>query len=381
MCVGGWDRCSYQLREIAFIDFALPWPNTCYEVARKFLRGGVLKLWSSLSFAKNVRLWKFQFVLRFGGSAVAMHGHTFHRVPGHSGTVFRTVFPTEGCRDEAESSGGQCGEGGSRLAAGMGAVTEKLEGSVERSLVQGSDWRIKEAWGKSHDHRATSPLYGRAGDTNKSAVCHRRWLFKWPGGKEKKSSYLCCHAEDWATSDLTPSTDTFSDSWHQQYHFTVPAPPLIHLCCFPGIVKLEHSHWRCQCDPIQPGSLLILLANSLFSPSVSCVTGLLLFHCFCLPPHPGPCSFDVWRRWRGGIRAHGQPSVQLSEVCQKQGAQTPKSIVNTGLGLFLYWKCLDDVCWRRFCAVINKCNIISNLDQLNCCLSASALRSSSVQPL
>lgn len=70
---------------------------------------------------------------------MAMHGHTFHRVPGHSGTVFRTVFPTEGCRDEAESSGGQCGEGGSRLAAGMGAVTEKLEGSVERSLVQGSD--------------------------------------------------------------------------------------------------------------------------------------------------------------------------------------------------------------------------------------------------
>ena len=170
MCFGGWDQCSYQLREIAFIDFALPWPNTRYEVARKFLRGGgVLSCDRPLSFAKNVRLRKFRFVLRFEGSAVAMHGHAFRRVRGHPGALLRAVFPAEGCGDGAASSGGQRGEGGSRLAAGMGAVTEELEGSVERSLVQGSDWRIEEAWGESHDHRAAGLLCGRAGDTNKSA--------------------------------------------------------------------------------------------------------------------------------------------------------------------------------------------------------------------
>lgn len=42
ICFGGWDMCCYQVWEIAFIDIAVPWPNTYYEVARTFLRGGVL---------------------------------------------------------------------------------------------------------------------------------------------------------------------------------------------------------------------------------------------------------------------------------------------------------------------------------------------------
>ena len=64
---------------------------------------------------------------------MAVHGHTFHRVPGYSDTVFRTVFPTWDCRGK---NGGQCGGGGSSRSAGMGPVTEKLGKTVEGSLVQ-----------------------------------------------------------------------------------------------------------------------------------------------------------------------------------------------------------------------------------------------------
>ena len=68
---------------------------------------------------------------------MVMHGHTFLRIPRYFDTVFRTVFPASGCREKADSSRGQCGEGGSRGSAGMGAVTDELEESVERSVVQG----------------------------------------------------------------------------------------------------------------------------------------------------------------------------------------------------------------------------------------------------
>lgn len=131
----------------------------CLDISHK---GGVLKLWF-FSSAKNVRLGKFQFIFGFGGSAVAMHGHTFLGIPGYSDTVFRAVFPARWCDwEEADSSSrGQCGEGGSCCSAGMGAVTEKLEKSVERSLVQSSEWAVKEEWGKSYDHPVTSGLCGR----------------------------------------------------------------------------------------------------------------------------------------------------------------------------------------------------------------------------
>lgn len=77
-------------------------------------------------------------------------GHTFHCVGGHRDTVFGTVFPAKGPSFSAEGSG-RCGEQGSRLSAGVGAVTEELEEGMERSLVQGFVRPVQEAWGESHD--------------------------------------------------------------------------------------------------------------------------------------------------------------------------------------------------------------------------------------
>jgi len=119
-----------------------------------------VKLWSPFSYAKNVRRWKFRFIFGFGGSAVAMHGHAVLRVAGHPAPVLRAVFPTTGRGTRAASGPGRCGAGGSRGAAGMGAVTGELEGPVARSLVQCFEWAVEEERGKCHDRRATTLLLG-----------------------------------------------------------------------------------------------------------------------------------------------------------------------------------------------------------------------------
>lgn len=88
----------------------------------------------------------------------------------------------------------------------------------------------------------------------------------------------------------------------------------------------------------------------------------------------GSCCVDVWAGWSRGIRAHGQPSVQFSEVCQEQGTLTMKSVVNTVEGLFLYLNVplLYVYGWFVLHLSGNQCMYFSGryLDQLYSCLES-----------